>query len=72
VNDDEERLLASAAKAQAEAELGKPDCHFDPPGEPLLSRRRLSPGLYRKNPVRYRFYRFTCGRDARLKRVWGS
>lgn len=27
---------------------------------------------YRKNPVRYRFYRATCGRDARLKELWGD
>ncbi|HKB78161.1 MAG TPA: peptide-methionine (S)-S-oxide reductase MsrA [Thermoanaerobaculia bacterium] len=27
---------------------------------------------YRKNPVRYRFYRFNCGRDQRLAAVWGS
>lgn len=26
---------------------------------------------YRKNPVRYRFYRYTCGRDQRLKELWG-
>lgn len=27
---------------------------------------------YRKNPVRYRFYRYTCGRDQRLKELWGD
>lgn len=27
---------------------------------------------YRKNPVRYRFYRSRCGRDARLAEVWGD
>lgn len=27
---------------------------------------------YQKNPVRYRFYRSRCGRDARLEQVWGS
>ena len=27
---------------------------------------------YRKNPVRYRFYRNGCGRDARLKELWGE
>ncbi len=27
---------------------------------------------YRKNPVRYQFYRQGCGRDARLKEIWGS
>lgn len=26
---------------------------------------------YRKNPVRYRFYRLNCGRDAILDRIWG-
>ena len=26
---------------------------------------------YRKNPVRYEFYRFNCGRDARLEKLWG-
>jgi peptide-methionine (S)-S-oxide reductase len=25
----------------------------------------------KKNPVRYRFYRQTCGRDARVKAIWG-
>lgn len=27
---------------------------------------------YEKNPVRYKYYRYSCGRDARLKKVWGS
>lgn len=27
---------------------------------------------YKKNPVRYRFYRFNCGRDQRLAAVWGK
>ncbi len=27
---------------------------------------------YRKNPFRYRFYRLGCGRDARLKELWGA
>ena len=25
-----------------------------------------------KNPVRYNFYRWNCGRDARLRAVWGA
>ena len=28
--------------------------------------------FYIKNPVRYKFYRTGCGRDARLKQLWGS
>ncbi len=27
---------------------------------------------YRKNPVRYAFYRKSCGRDARLRALWGD
>ena len=27
---------------------------------------------YLKNPVRYKFYRNGCGRDARLKQLWGA
>ena len=27
---------------------------------------------YRKNPLRYKFYRWNCGRDQRLKEVWGQ
>jgi peptide-methionine (S)-S-oxide reductase len=26
---------------------------------------------YRKNPVRYKFYRYNCGRDRRLRALWG-
>jgi peptide-methionine (S)-S-oxide reductase len=28
--------------------------------------------FYRKNPVRYHMYRSGCGRDARLKAIWGE
>jgi peptide-methionine (S)-S-oxide reductase len=27
---------------------------------------------YKKNPIRYKYYRTTCGRDARVKEVWGG
>jgi len=27
--------------------------------------------FHHKNPVRYKFYRFSCGRDQRLKALWG-
>ena len=27
---------------------------------------------YQKNPIRYRFYRNACGRDRRLRELWGS
>jgi len=27
---------------------------------------------YRKNPIRYQFYRYRCGRDARVEQLWGD
>ncbi len=29
-------------------------------------------GYYLKNPVRYRYYRWRCGRDQRLEQLWGD
>ncbi len=26
---------------------------------------------YKKNPIRYKYYRFSCGRDQRLEELWG-
>jgi len=27
---------------------------------------------YQKNPLRYKFYRYNCGRDQRLQKLWGD
>jgi peptide-methionine (S)-S-oxide reductase len=27
---------------------------------------------YTKNPVRYKYYRYSCGRNARIKDLWGD
>ncbi len=27
---------------------------------------------YKKNPVRYKYYRWNCGRDQRLEQIWGE
>lgn len=27
---------------------------------------------YEKNPLRYKFYRYSCGRDERLEQLWGD
>ena len=27
---------------------------------------------YNKNPIRYKFYRFSCGRDAKIVELWGD
>ncbi len=27
---------------------------------------------YQRNPLRYKYYRYACGRDARLEEIWGK
>ena len=65
-------------RSLAEASLGRVRALF-PDREvvtPILPRARFFPveeshqDYYLKNPLRYRYYRFGCGRDRRLDAVW--
>ncbi len=42
------------------------------PGGPFYPAEAYHQDYYKKNPVRYNYYRLTCGRDARLKELWGG
>jgi peptide-methionine (S)-S-oxide reductase len=67
-----QRAAAEASKAEAQRRLGRAIV------TPILPLRRFwtaetyHQDYYRKNPIPYRFYRFRCGRDARLREVWGD
>lgn len=39
---------------------------------PFYAAEEYHQDYYRKNPVRYKFYRNNCGRDARLQQLWGA
>ena len=28
--------------------------------------------FYKKNPIRYKFYKYNCGRSQRLEELWGA
>ncbi len=71
---DEQRRLAEASKeALAKTKPFKEDIVT-----PVVAAGEFWPAedyhqnFYVKNPVRYKFYRTGCGRDARLKQLWGS
>ena len=74
VKTDEERRAAEASKAALEK--SKP--FKEPLVTPVVAITEFWPAeeyhqdYYRKNPVRYTYYRTGCGRDARLKQLWGS
>lgn len=41
------------------------------PATPFYRADKYHQGFYKKYPLRYKFYRFRCGRDKRLKELWG-
>lgn len=42
------------------------------PRQPFYPAEEYHQDYYHKNPLRYNFYRTTCGRDARLEELWGE
>lgn len=70
-----ERTLAEASKqrvAERLAPLGRPVATRILPAAPFYAAEAYHQAYAHTNPVRYRFYRTTCGRDARLREVWSG
>lgn len=72
VHDEDQRRAAEASKAKAEARFSKPVVVQIENAGPFYRAEAYHQDYYRKNPVQYRYYRWSCGRDARLKELWGS
>lgn len=73
-HDEEQRRLAMASKKSLEANK--------PFKEPIVTEvvaasafypaEEYHQNYYKKNPIRYKYYRTSCGRDKRLKELWGN
>ena len=74
VGNEEERRIAEASKEALELS----QVLDAPVVTPVEAAKEFYPAegyhqdYYTKNPVRYRFYRFSCGRDSRVQQLWGD
>jgi peptide-methionine (S)-S-oxide reductase len=71
-HDDAQRRLAEASRAELQARFKDPIQVQIVPAGPFYAAEEYHQDYYVRNPARYRFYRFGCGRDSRLKQVWGK
>lgn len=68
----DEFAAANAAKAAAEEELGEEVVTPIREFERFWLAEDYHQDYYKKNPVRYKFYRTSCGRDRRVNSLWGE
>jgi len=76
VANDKERALAEQTKAAVVAKFPNQDV-VTPILEastfyPIKGKEVYHQDFYKKSPVRYKFYRWNCGRDQRLQEIWGD
>jgi len=73
-HDEDQNRLAEQSKAALEQSkrFQKPIVtEINPAGE-FYRAEDYHQDYYRKNPLRYKFYRYSCGRDQRLAELWGE
>jgi peptide-methionine (S)-S-oxide reductase len=70
----EQKQLAEASKAAlaASGPFKQPIVTVVRDAGPFTAAEEYHQDYYIKNPVRYKYYRYRCGRDDRLQAIWGK
>ena len=71
-HNDEQRSLAEATKQKHQPRFRQPIQTEITAATTFYKAEDYHQDYYKKNPTRYQFYRFNCGRDARLEELWGK
>jgi peptide-methionine (S)-S-oxide reductase len=71
-HDARQRALAESSKAAVATRFEQPVATEIVPAKPFYKAEEYHQKYYLKNPIRYKFYRFNCRRDARLEELWGK
>ena len=70
--DEMQAKLAEASKAEAQSALGKPIVTPIRDLAPFYNSEDYHQDYYKKSPTRYNYYRFACGRNQRVEKLWGE
>jgi methionine-S-sulfoxide reductase len=72
VHDDAQRGAAETSKRAVEERFKRSVVTEVAPVGAFYAAEDYHQDYYKKNPIRYRFYKTTCGRERRLREIWGQ